>query len=597
MNKHRKFDKLGLFYILALSTIALSIIISQIVVQGFIRKQQDDSRTINVAGRQRMLSQKISKLALRVGQTENKENLEVITTELKEATDLWVSSHLALLEGDAELGLEGNPSPPILKKYGDIENDYLQIVKSAQIITSSATSDDSTLLLNQAIENILAHEARFLEGMDQIVFEYDKEANAKVEQLRKIEIGLLTFSLLIIAIELIFIFRPIARNVRRTVDELMESEQDSIKLASELSRLYEQLAKSYQDLESTSYEPETPLVFATMNTKGHFTLLSSKFRELMEWESKETPKSFAQLLIDNGYQEEFVKGLMDILGQNKPWTGELKFTNTDGDFVWLELFIIPSYVNGQYDNKIIARNITDAKEAKMRSREINREKIEEKVKEQQYRSVLILEGQEEERQRLGREIHDGLGQMLTALKLSLESITPNSSIHTKKRLEDARELMKSIIREVRKIAFNLTPTSLSDFGVVPAIRKFCKEVSTFSGIEVVFENSTRFVNRLDGHVENNIYRIVQEGVNNAIKYAKATKIKVQTEHTPKELKITIADDGKGFDYEKLTNSNYFTQSGHGIFNMKERTAFINGTFERESDLGKGTRILISIPLD
>ena len=136
-------------------------------------------------------------------------------------------------------------------------------------------------------------------------------------------------------------------------------------------------------------------------------------------------------------------------------------TDAMGDFIWLELFIIPSKINQNEDYKIIARNITDFKEAKIRSREINSAKIEQRVKEQQYRSVLILEGQEEERQRLGREIHDGLGQMLTALKLSLESLTPDNSIHTKKRLTDTKELLKSTLREVRRLAFNLTPTSLS----------------------------------------------------------------------------------------------------------------------------------------
>ncbi len=597
MNKQRKFDKLGLFYILALSGIALSIIISQVLVQNYIGRQQDDSRTINVAGRQRMLSQKISKIALKIGQGKDTAELITLANELREAVDLWKMSHHALLHGDMSIGVEGSLSPEVLEMYEKITPHYAEMVTQAEDLVHSILSSDATPNIEQSIAIILDHEASFLSGMDNIVFQYDKEANAKVQQLKKIEITLLTLSLSIILIELIFIFRPIARNVRQTVDELVESEEGSIRMASELSRLYEEIVKSYQDLEATSYVPDTPLVFATIDTEGNFTFLSNKFRELMEWETLDAPASFVQLLLKNEYRQEFVNGLMDMLRRHHAWTGELKLTSALGDFIWLELFIIPVRTRNRFDHKIIARNITGLKEAKMRSREINREKIEKRVKEQQYRSVLILEGQEEERKRLGREIHDGLGQMLTALKLSLESITPSSSTHTKKRLEDTRALMKSILKEVRRISFNLTPTSLDDFGIVPAVRKFCQEVNNLSGTSVSFKNETRFVNRLDSHVENNIYRTIQEAVNNAIKYAKAKKIKVVLEHNTKELKITISDDGKGFDYEKLKNSDYFKTSGHGIFNMKERIAFINGTFELDSQPGTGTKIIASIPLD
>ncbi len=594
MSKHRRFEKLGLFYILALSTIAISIVVSQTVVQGYISKQQDDSRTINVAGRQRMLSQKISKAALQI---ENSSEPGAALQELRSAVELWTRSHQALLYGDSSMGLQGKPSEAVIKMFQQIQPDYDEIVASSNEIIALFPKDTAFVSIHPHVNNILAHESAFLQGMDGIVFQYDKEARAKVSRLRNLEILLLVVSLSIIVLELLFIFRPIARNVRKTVDDLILSEKNSIEMASELSRLYEELLKSYQDLEATQYIPETPLVYATMGSDGRFKSTTPKFRSVMQWPVGYVPPNFIDLLHDNGYRKEFTDGLLNILNENKPWSGEVKLTNVDGDFIWLELFIIPSISPVQKDYKIIARDITDFKEAKMKSREINKQKVESKVKEQQYRSVLILEGQEEERQRLGREIHDGLGQMLTALKLSLESINADSSVHTKKRLKDSRDLMKGILQEVRRIAFNLTPTSLSDFGIVPAIRKFCKEIDALSKPNVTFENKSRFVNRLDNHVENNIYRIVQEGVNNSIKYAKANNISVTLEHDIRNLKITISDDGKGFDYEKLKNSDYFQHKGHGIFNMKERAAFINGSFELSTDLNKGTSITLLVPID
>lgn len=597
MVKQNKFDKLGWFYLIALSCIALSIIVSQFFIQSYIDKQQDDSRIVNVAGRQRMLSQKISKIVLQVKGQHDPERLKRNLSDLEATLDLWVDSHLGLLSGNKTLGLTGDNSPKVIEMFREIEPHYGAIVGSTREIINAIQLSDSLPdnILEPHIKNILLHEGPFLEGMDRIVFQYDREAQAKVARLSKVEILLLIVSLTIILVELIFIFRPIARNVRQTVAELVASEEKSIKMASEMSRVYEELVKSYQELEAVNLKPEVPSLYATMDKQGSFNFFSPTFKRLLDYDN--TPDEIKSLLLNNGYSKSFVSGLLNIVNEGQTWSGEIKLMNDSGDFCWLELYIIPVRYQQSFEHKLIARDITEIKEARVRSWEINREKIEARVREQQYRSVLILEGQEEERQRLGREIHDGLGQMLTALKLSLESITPSSSKHTKKRLEDTRDLMKSILQEVRRISFNLTPSSLSDFGIVPAVKKFCQEVDRLSAPEVTFENKTSFVNRLDQHIENNLYRIIQEAVNNAIKYASAKSIRVSFEHDTKSLKIVIEDDGKGFDYEKLKNSGHFKKSGHGIFNMKERTAFINGNFELFSKHGNGTRIVIKLPLD
>jgi signal transduction histidine kinase len=251
----------------------------------------------------------------------------------------------------------------------------------------------------------------------------------------------------------------------------------------------------------------------------------------------------------------------------------------------------------QKELMVIARDMSKIKEAKQLSREINREKIEKRVKEQEYRSVLILEGQEEERKRISREIHDGIGQMLTAMKLNMEATIPSSSVHSRRRFDDTKSMLKNVIKEVRRVSFNLTPSSLTDFGIAPAIKKFCSEVEKLSDINIIFENNTGFINRLEKNIETNIYRIIQEAVNNAVKYSKAENIYVTLAHTSGQLDVEIADDGVGFDYNKLEKSGHFGVSGHGVFNMKERTAFINGKFSIKTAIGEGTKIKATIPLN
>ncbi len=585
--KHN-FRRLEYLYLTALGCIALVITISQYLIQTSINRQQDDARVINLAGRQRMLSQKISKLALKIqnGYGDHSQNIK----ELQAALSLWRKSHKALQLGDSTQGILGHNSVKVQSMFVEVEPHFRAIHSNALSILDSTKSKG----IGSYIDNILAHEALFLEGMDKIVFQYDKEAGEKVAQLKRTEIYLFFVSILIIVLELIFVFKPLAKNVRQTVSSLRQSEDKSRKVNRELSMLYEELAKSYQDLEAVNIKPESPSVYATISGKGKFTYQSPQFLQLMGYSRTTAPQTFQGLLKSGDYDDKFIDGLMNHLKEGKNWNGEIKLVNEPGDFVWIESFLIP--IQAKSEIKLVARDITELKEAKTRSREINHERIEKIVKEQQYRSSLILEGQEEERKRLSRELHDGLGQMLSAMKLQLESIVPSSK-PTQLRLEDTKDLMKSIIKEVRRVSFNLTPSSLDDFGLVPAVSKFCEEINKVTKINLEFVNETRFINRLDSKVETNLYRIVQEAVNNAIKYSKASNIKVRFFHDVNALNIAVEDDGKGFNYDQIQQTGHFERPGHGIFNMKERISYIGGLFSMASSPGDGTKIVLTVSLD
>ena len=380
---------------------------------------------------------------------------------------------------------------------------------------------------------------------------------------------------------------------------LIESEESAKQMTQELNKLYNELGKSYQDLEAVNIIHEDPITLFKFNVDGEITEVSDHFRHIMAMEEEdEFASNIFDWMTDENLSTDFIEKLKTILSKGEAWNGELNVTDLEGDLKWLDLSLQPIAGGNSNDTKVlvIGRDVTEIKEAKQRSREITRETIEEKVKEQQYRSVLILEGQEEERKRIAQEIHDGIGQLLTGLKLNLEGITPEDSPKMKKRLKDTIDLMKSVIKEVRRVSFNLTPSSLVDFGIAPALKKISQEVTSLSNTTVSFDNRTNFINRLEKNVETNLYRIVQEAVNNGIKYAEASEIHIGMEHNASHLTVYVEDNGKGFEIEKLEKAGHFGASGHGIFNMKERAAFINAVLDIETTIGKGTKISIRLPL-
>ncbi len=218
---------------------------------------------------------------------------------------------------------------------------------------------------------------------------------------------------------------------------------------------------------------------------------------------------------------------------------------------------------------IICFDITERKKAEEEVERLNIENVADKINQQKVISSKIVENQENEQNRIAKEIHDGIGQMLTGLKFSLESINLDDKEKSEQKIEYLKKLALDIIKGVRTATFNLMPPELSDHGIVSSLSKLTQELSKLTGKNILFYNKTNFEQRLDSLIEINIYRLTQEAINNAIKYADSTHIIVQLSHSNNILSITIDDNGKGFDIseaEKKRNS----ESGMGLLFMKKK---------------------------
>ncbi len=211
--------------------------------------------------------------------------------------------------------------------------------------------------------------------------------------------------------------------------------------------------------------------------------------------------------------------------------------------------------------------------------------------ERKKRLSAIIDGQEIERRRVSRELHDGLGQLLTAAKLRLRQSAKYSE-HEKvqEHLSDTNEIIDLTISEVRKISYNLMPTVLNDFGLTAALEKMADQLTDDKGLKINFLSQVDF-DRLPKDMEVGLYRIAQEAVNNAMKYAEADKIDINLEQKGQEVTLVVDDNGKGFSKDAPIQYGN-NGSGKGLYNMHERAELINGKFILESEPGKGTTVKV-----
>ena len=214
-------------YMLALSIIIFLLILSQIIIQYNIHNENYDSRSINISGRQRMLSQKISKDAYGIFISSDEKTRDKYLKELKESTDLWKKSHIDLKSGNLDEGLSGNNSKKIMQLFSEIEDDHQIMLNSAYgIINMIQNGDYDKDELKNEINIIENHEPIFLKGMDSIVFQYDLEAKEKIDFIKEIELILLFLTFIAIILEVLFIFIPAEKSISKTFMQLEESQEN-----------------------------------------------------------------------------------------------------------------------------------------------------------------------------------------------------------------------------------------------------------------------------------------------------------------------------------------------------------------------------------
>jgi nitrate/nitrite-specific signal transduction histidine kinase len=255
--------RLTIFYICALCSVALLSILGQIIIQVSIQQQTSDALVVNIAGRQRMLSQKISKDALILQTTTDPTVRTARTQELQQAVTLWEQSQQGLQNGDAQLGLPSAISPTVKGLFSAIEPNYeamLSAAKSiltvlAQLPVSSSQHPD----ISTSVDTILVQEGPFLIGMDKVVTQYQVEADGRVSSLRGTELFLMTVTLVVLAIEGSFVFRPTTRKLQQTIQEIVALQEAITKQKQELEGGIQQILETHVQVANGDFATRAPL--------------------------------------------------------------------------------------------------------------------------------------------------------------------------------------------------------------------------------------------------------------------------------------------------------------------------------------------------
>ncbi|MDM7924322.1 MAG: PAS domain S-box protein [Pyrinomonadaceae bacterium] len=204
----------------------------------------------------------------------------------------------------------------------------------------------------------------------------------------------------------------------------------------------------------------------------------------------------------------------------------------------------------------------------------------------------MVAAQEEERKRIARDLHDELGQQLTALRLKLDRVGDAVPCDVKGTVKEVKDIARSIDEGVDFLAWELRPAILDDLGLIPALESYMKEWSTYSSVEARLNAAMKRDRRFDPAVETAMYRIVQESLNNVHKHAEAKLAEVTLSVHKGELVLVIEDNGRGFEPDDAETR----RRGIGLIGIHERAQILGGTVEIESSPGNGTTIYVRAPI-
>lgn len=250
----------------------------------------------------------------------------------------------------------------------------------------------------------------------------------------------------------------------------------------------------------------------------------------------------------------------------------------------LLLGLLLYFIYRNYSNQIKNNQIINEQQKKL-----NEQQLQQAQKDNQIIAMeFMLRGQEGERNRIGKDLHDSLGAMLSTIKLHMSTIKPADNQVTKNNYEKTKHLLDDACEEVRKISRDMMPITLENYGLDVALGELVDKFTSVAGPQVIYQSfGQNYI--LSKENELFIYRIIQELINNSIKHANASEILVQINFMEDKMVITVEDDGKGFYYHPELFK------GMGLKNLDYRVQYLHGEMSIDTQPNHGTTIVIEIP--
>ena len=344
----------------------------------------------------------------------------------------------------------------------------------------------------------------------------------------------------------------------------------------------------YRDLVETIHD-----VIWEVNTAGVYTYISPRARDILGQERAE--------LIGKSYYEQLppeeAKRIYHLLkGQFAESKTidliEIRQTHEDGSTVFLESSCKPFF---DESGKLLGyrgayRDITERKRI---------EKVIQKSKaELQHLSSQLMNVHEKESKRIGAELHDGIAQTVSAVKMRAEVALmqqkKNDTTEVKASLESIIDIAQGAVEEIRRISRNLRPSMLDNLGILPTVSWLCREFESSYPLVKIEEQIDLKEDDVSIPLKTVVFRILQESLNNVAKHSQATLVRLSLTRADGRIDVTVADNGSGFDMKKVLNDEKPFR-GLGLTSMKERAELLNGTFLLESHKGEGTTVRASWP--
>ena len=360
---------------------------------------------------------------------------------------------------------------------------------------------------------------------------------------------------------------------KTAIDNLLEAERFALKTEKRevLKDIYKDISFCYEELGNY----KEALYYSTQYSALSETILTSK---MLSDKNDLSKRYFSQK--EQALQRTQVDAKRSMELNNRRAT--ITFYSI---LAGLGTILITSYfIIRMYQQRLNSQDIIN-----IQQEELNTQKIKELENNLKMESMYsMMEGQEKERERIAKDLHDSLGGLLSTVKLQFESLNIKNESNIKT-FDNANHLLDQACQEVREISRNLQPSALINLGLVPAVNDLINRFndSAYPGIDFQHYNMEDI--KLENSIALNVYRVIQELIYNAIKHAKAKEILVQITHQQDELIVMVEDDGVGFKPGQV-------KKGMGTENISSRVNFLNGELSVHSSQNKGTNVLINIPL-